>query len=207
MNENEILSEASIDINLPVKIGYPVLDEYLKEKLVGEIISKDDGTGSSNYAQILDISAYRSELSDFDLSIELSLQTLTTFFKNKQIKILFHALLDLDREEQRIFLKDYEVDGLSNGWFADQLIETIINKWMYKKLKEKMNFEFMPHIQEHLESLNERLENKLEAREGIHLLGGVDRLEVTRLIFAEHNVWIALKIEGNGLLELTQLKF
>lgn len=208
MNENELLSEASIDINLPVKIGYPVLDGYLKEKLVGEIISKETAEGkSSNYAQILDITVYKSSLPEFDLSFELNLQTLTTFFKNKQIKILFHALFELDREAQRIFLKDYEVDGLSNGWLADQLIETIVNKWMYNKLKEKMNFEFMPQIQEHLKSLNTRLENKLEAREGIHLLGGVDKLEVTRLIFGENDVWISVHIDANGLLELTKLKF
>ena len=208
MNENEILSEASMDITLPVRIGYPVLDEYLKEKLVGEIISKENPEGkSANYAQILEISVDRSDRGDFDLCISLTLQTLTTFFKNKQVKILFYAFFDLDRKEQRIFLKDYEVDGISNGWLADQLIETLINKWMYKRLKEKMNFEFMPHIKEHLESINAKLENKLEAKEGVHLLGGVENLEISRLKFEENDVWIFVAIKANGLVELTKLKF
>ncbi|MDX1544247.1 MAG: DUF4403 family protein [Christiangramia sp.] len=208
MSDSERISDANIDITVPVKIGYEVLDEYLKEKLVGEIIRKEDSEGkSSNYAQILEISVDRSELENFDLCINLTIQTLTTFFKNKQVKILFYALLDLDREEQRIFLKDYKVDGVSNGWFVDQILETLINKWMYKQLKEKMNFEFMPHIKENLESINNRLENKLEAKEGVHLLGGVNNLEISNLKFDEKDVWISVAIKANGLIELTKLKF
>lgn len=200
-------SDQNINITMPVIIGYPILDKYLREKLVGEIISKENSEGKkSNYAQILDVSIEKSELEEFDLKVNLNLQTLTSLFKNKQVKIFFHAALQLDRELQHISLKDYEVDGKTNNWFADQLLETVVNRWMYDKLKKKMNFNLMPHIEEKVGSLNEKLENKLEAKEGVHLIGSLDKLEVSNLKAGEHELWISVTVSGTGIVELEKLE-
>ncbi len=200
-------SDQNINITMPVIIGYPILDKYLREKLVGEIISKENSEGKkSNYAQILDVSIEKSELEEFDLKVNLNLQTLTSLFKNKQVKIFFHAALQLDRELQHISLKDYEVDGKTNNWFADQLLETVVNRWMYDKLKKKMNFNLMPHIEEKVSSLNEKLENKLEAKEGVHLIGSLDKLEVSNLKAGEHELWISVTVSGTGIVELEKLE-
>ena len=42
---NRNISEADFDITIPIKIGYPVLNDFLKQKLVGEIISKENEQG------------------------------------------------------------------------------------------------------------------------------------------------------------------
>lgn len=207
MDENTTFSEANIDLKIPIKIGYPILDKYLKQKLIGEIISKDGSQDQgNNYAQILDISVKKSELEGFDICLDLSLQTLTTFFKNKHIRILFHASLELDRDEQRIFLKDYTADGQSNSWLADQMIETLVNKLMYAKLRKKLNFEFMPHIRENLEELNEKLENEMEARKGVHILGAMETLEISGIKFGAKDLWISVKVKGSGLVEIREIK-
>lgn len=207
MIEEHNLSEANIDFSVPVKIGYPVIDKFLKQKLIGEIISKD-GTQDkgNNYAQILDISVSKSELAGFDLCLKLSLQTLTTFFKNKHIQIYFHAALELDREQQRIYLKDYFADGKSSNWFADQVIETLVNKLMYAKLKKKLNFEFMPHIKKNLDELNNKLENEMEAKKGVHLIGAMRTLEIAAVKFGEHDLWISVLVQGSGLVEIKEIK-
>lgn len=200
-------SEANIDFSVPIKIGYPVLDKFLKQKLTGEIISKDGSQDKgNNYAQILDISVSKSELQDFDICLEMSLQTLTTFFRNKHIQIYFHASLELDREQQRIFLSDYFADGKSKNWFADQVIETLVNKLMYAKLKKKLNFEFMPHIQKNLDEINEKLENEMEARKGVHLIGAMKTLEVAGMKFGDHDLWISLLVQGSGIVEIKEIK-
>ncbi|MCM8569319.1 DUF4403 family protein [Gramella jeungdoensis] len=207
MNDSDKISEANFNVSIPVKIGYPVLDNYLREKLVGEIISKENEDGEkSNYAQILDISISKSELEDFDLCLHVNLQTLTSLFKNKQVELLFHASLELNREFQKISLKDYEVDSKTGNWIANQLLEAVINKWMYAKLKEKMNFNFMPHIEEQMDALNEKLENKLEAKEGIHLIGSLDDLEISRFKAGENDLWISLNISANGVVEIEKIK-
>ena len=82
------------------------------------------------------------------------MQTLTSFFKNKQVKFLFYASLHLDRELQKIELANYEIDGQNNNWLVNQALETVVNKWLYAKLKEKMNFNFMPQLEEQMNSLN-----------------------------------------------------
>ncbi|TRO67108.1 DUF4403 family protein [Christiangramia sabulilitoris] len=200
-------NDQNIKITIPVIIGYPVLDKYLKEKLIGEIISKEDSEGNkSNYAQILDVSIEKSEWEGFDLRLNISLQTLTSFFKNKRVQIYFHAALDLDRELQHIALREYEIDGKTNNWFADKLLETVVNKWMYEKLRKKMNFNLMPHIEEKVGSLNEKLENKLEAKEGVHLIGSLDKLEISNLKAGEHELWISVSITGTGIIELDKLE-
>lgn len=203
MNENVDFYDQNINLTIPVIIAYPVLDKYLREKLVGEIISR----GSSNYAQVLDVSIEKSDLDEYDLLLNFTLQTLTSLFKNKKIKVLFHAALELDRELQHISLKDYEVDGKTRNWFADQLLETVVNKWMYEKLKQKMNFSFMPHIEEHVGSLNEKLENKLEAKDGISLIGSLEKLEISAFKAGENELWISVAIGGTGLVELEKLDF
>jgi len=208
IENTEKISDTDVNVTIPVKIGYDTLDEFLRSKLIGEIISKEGSDGrKSNYAQILDVSIEKSELEDYDLCLHINLQTLTNIFKNKQVKILFYASLELDIEQQRISLKDYQIDGKTKNWLADQLLETLVNKWMYTKLKEKMNFDFMPHIEEHLKNLNEKLENKLEAKEGIHLIGSLENIELSNLKAGEKDLWVSVTVKGTGIIELTKLDF
>ena len=207
MQVKERFNDQNINITVPVIIGYPVLDKYLREKMIGEIISKENSKGEkSNYAQILDVSIQKSDLEQFDLRVNISLQTLTSLFKNKQVQIFFHAALELDKELQHISLKDYEIDGKTNNWFADQLLETVVNKWMYEKLKKKMNFDLMPHIEEKVSSINEKLENKLEAKEGVHLIGSLDQIQISNLKAGENELWISITVTGTGIVELEKLE-
>jgi len=208
IENTERISDTNIDVTIPVKIGYPVLDKLLRSKMIGEIISKEDSEGKkSNYAQILDVSIEKSELEAYDLRLNINLQTLTSLFKNKQVKIFFYASLDLDKEQQKISLKDYQIDGKTKNWIADQLLETVVNKWMYAKVKKKMNFDFMPHIEKHIKSLNEKLENKLEAKEGIHLIGSLENIELSNLKAGENDLWLSVTTKGTGIIELTKLDF
>lgn len=208
MEKIEKISDTNVNVTIPVKIGYPVLDKFLRSKMIGEIISKEGSDGEkSNYAQILDVTIGQSELEGFDLCLNIDLQTLTSLFKNKRVKILFHAALHLHKEEQRISLEDYKVDGKTKNWIADQVLETVVNKWMYDKLKRKMNFDFMPHIEEHVKSLNEKLENKLEAKEGIHLIGTLENMELSNLKAGDTDLWVSVTVKGTGIVELTKLDF
>lgn len=208
MDNTNKISDTNIDVTIPVKIGYPILDKFLRSKMIGEIISKEGSEGKkSNYAQILDVSIEQSELEAYDLCLNIDLQTLTSLFKNKQVKILFHAALQLHKEEQRISLADYKIDGKTKNWIADQVLETLMNKWMYEKLKRKMNFDFMPHIEEHVKSLNEKLENKLEAKEGIHLIGSLENMELSNLKAGDTDLWVSVTVKGTGIVELTKLDF
>ena len=207
MDERDGFTDQNINITIPVKVGYQALDTYLEEKLGGEIISNENKAGKkSNYARVLDISIEKSDLEGFDLLLNISLQTLTSLFKNRQVKIFFHAALELDREHQHVSLKDFEVYGKTKNWFADKLLETIVNKWVYEKIKKKMIFDLLPHIEGKVNAINEELENKLEAKEGVYIIGSLDKIELSKLKAGEKELWISISISGQGLLELEKLE-
>lgn len=206
MNENDRFIDPNIKITIPVIIGYHVLDKYLREKLIGEIISKDDKDGEkSNFARILDVSLEKSYLDGYDILLNITLQTLTSLFKNREVQIFFHAALELNKELQHISLQKFEIDGKTKNWFANKLLETVVNNWMYEKLKKKMNFDLMPHIEEKVVDINKKLENKLEAKEGVNLIGSLEKVEISNLSAGEKELWISVSVSGKGLLELEKL--
>lgn len=207
MYDKDKFIDQNINITIPVVVGYQVLDKYLREKLVGEILFNENKEGEkSNYAQVLDISIEKSYLEGFDFLLNISLKTLTNLFKNREVKIFFHAALELDKELQLVSLKDFEVDGKTKNWFADKLLETIVNNWMHEKIKKKMNFDLMPHIERKVGAINKELENKLEAKEGVYLIGALDKVKSSNLKAGIEGLWISVSVSGTGLLELEKLE-
>lgn len=207
MRNIEEFSPQPVSLSLPVKIKYPVINELLKEKLIGEIISKDKSEAEgTNYAQILNAIIYSSTREDYDLCLELDLQTLTSLFKNRRLKIFFHAALELDIENQQVFLSDYKVEGQTRNWLADKFIQSLANTWMYDKLKKKMNFDLMPPIQEQLDSINQKLKDRMEVKEGVFIEGGIRELEVRSIQMNEEALFVILGMEGDGLIDLEKIQ-
>lgn len=208
MNEGNENLDQNINITLPVIVGYQVIDTYLKEKLVGEIIDSSNKRGvKSNYARVLNVSIEKSNVQGFDLLINISLKTLTSIFKNRQVRLFFHAALELDQEQQQVYLKDFEVDGRTKNWFSDRILETIVNNWMYERLKNKMKVDLLPLIKEKVAAFNQDFENKLEAKEGVHLLGSLDMVKISGIAARPSEFWILVTIKGTGFIELSKLEF
>ncbi|AVR44373.1 hypothetical protein C7S20_03375 [Christiangramia fulva] len=200
--------ENNIKIILPVKIGYPVLEKYLREKLMGEIIQKKKGNGEMrNFAQILELSLYKSSLANYDVALELELQTLTSLWKNRPVKLVFHAKLEFDRNVQQISISDYKMTAKSNSKIADFLLHGILNTWFYEKLKKRMNFDFLPEIASQLEKLNEKLLNQIETVEGVHLSGSLQSIEIEEITALEDHLHISLDILGDTSVEIKKIKF
>ncbi len=200
--------ENNIQIILPVKIAYPVLENYLREKMVGEIITKEKRNGEKrNFAQILEISLYQSKLEKYDIALELEVQTLTSFWRNKHINLIFHATLEFNSELQQISISSYKLEAKSRSKLADKLLHGIFNTWLYKKLKKRMNFDFLPKISTHLEKFNERLSNQVEAVEGVHLSGSLQSIEIDSIQASEDHLHITLDIRGDTSIEIKKIKF
>jgi len=205
INQDNFIDQ-NINIKVPVIINYQVLTKYIGGKLVGEILSTENKEGKkSNYAMVLDLSIEKSDLDGFDLLINVTLKTLTSFFKNKEVNILFYAALELDRENQQVSLKDFEIDGKTKNVIADKLLETVVNKWVYEKLKKKMFFDISPLIKEKVAAINLDLEDKLEAKKGVNLLGELETIEISNIKAGKEELWISVAILGTGLIELEKL--
>lgn len=200
------MDHPKLQLTLPVKIPYEVLEQHLREKLVGETIKKEKEDGSArNYAQILDAGLQHSDKAEFDLALVVTFQTLTTLFKNKTGAAIFHLKMVLDEEKQQLFISEFEVEGRTNNWLGDTLLETVLNSWMHDKIKQKMNFDFMPQIEEKIHEVNEKLEDKIEAKDGVELSGHLDDLHLSRIEAGPTHLWLHVSLTGDAIIELNKL--
>ncbi|HKL35072.1 MAG TPA: DUF4403 family protein [Salegentibacter sp.] len=203
----KLLENDNIKLDLPVKISYHVLEDVLQAKLVGEQIGMEDSKGTvKNYVEVLGANLGKSQEQNFDLSLNLKLKTLTTFFKNKEVNLLVHLALSFDEVEQVLEVKEYELEGQSKSWFMDNSLETLANTLIYKKIKNKMRLDLKPHIEEQLGQVNKKLGEEMETAPGVFLSGNVNILRVTEIIPGDTLLLILLEISAYGFIDIKEIK-
>lgn len=196
----------NINIKLPVKIGYSVLENVLREKMVGEMIQVEKGNGEfTRYAQVLDLSLMRSAEEDFDLTVEVKFQSLVKLFRNKTGSILFHLRIHYDEAAQLLEVDDYKIKGNSDNWMMDKSLETVANKLVYSKLKSKMRIDLIPHIEPQVKKLNAKLQNDFEAAEGVVLSGKIENIAIAEIIAGETDLYVLVHIQGDTVVEITKI--
>lgn len=197
----------NVRIELPVKVDYKVLNDFLQKKFEGKILSKDKGHGkTTDHALIQKISLGRSPLEDYDLAVHAELQLRTTLFKGKAIKIVVHLSLGFRESEQEVLIRKYKLEGQKNGWFTDRVVETLINNFMYVKLKEKMKFDIRPIIADKMEKLNVRLTGGLEITDGVNITGKVTDFRVQEVIPGQRTLLVSVSILGNNVLNINNIE-
>ncbi|TDN93436.1 uncharacterized protein DUF4403 [Salegentibacter sp. 24] len=204
---NKLLDQDNIKLNLPVKLSYRVLENVLREKLVGEQIGMEDSKGMvKNYAEVLGADLGKSQEANFDITLNLKLKTLTSLFKNKEVSLLIHFSLGFNEVEQVIDIKEFELEGQSKNWLVDNSLETLANTLIYNKVKNKMKLDLKPHINEHLSKANQKLENEMETAPGVFLSGNVNTLKVTEIIPGDSLILILLEISAYGFIDVKEIK-
>ena len=199
---------SNVNIQLPVKIDYRVLDAYLQKKFNGKILSKGsaDGESSSDHARIRKISLRRSELEDFDLALHLQLTLLTTLFKNKEIDAVVHLDVEFREAEQEVYIHHYEFEG-ENNWFIDRLLETFLNSIVYSTLKKRMKMGLDEIIEKQLSTFNAKLTDGLEVRQGTWLSGKFNSFKVKEIVPGRDYLLVSLEISGNNVLDIKDISF
>jgi hypothetical protein len=196
----------NIDISLPVKIGYDVLEKVLRERMVGETFQIEKENGEvTKYAEVLNVRLGKSLEDGYDLTAELEFKTLTTLFKNKTAGILFHAVIEFNEMHQQVEVGDFKIKGTSSSWLMNKSLETVANKIVYGKLKNNMKMDFRPHLEPQLEKLNEKLENSMQAGEGVYLSGKIGEVRICEFIAGNEEIYIVLKIQGGTAVEIKDI--
>jgi hypothetical protein len=198
----------NIDINLPVKIGYDVLEKVLRKRMVGETFQIEKENGEvTKYAEVLNVRLGKSLEDGYDLTAELEFKTLTALFKNKTAGILFHAVIEFNERDQQVEVGDFKIKGTSSSWLMNKSLETVANKIVYGKLKNKMKMDFRPHLEPELQKLNAKLENSMQAGEGVYLSGKIGEVRICEFIAGNTEIYLVLKIQGGTAVEIRDIKF
>lgn len=206
MEKETVKDLQNIQLKLPVKIKYIALEESLKRKMVGEVIKDEDKDGDiSNYAEILDVGLNYSLENKFDLAIAVTFKTLTTLFHGKKMQIVLHASLYLNKEKQSISIKEYKIKGKTANFLTNGFLQTLVNTLLYKKIKEKLSFNFMPIIEEQIKALNNKLINNLEVAQGISISGYLNKFLIDEIVPIEEELILSILIEGLAFVNIEEL--
>lgn len=208
MEKIKKMPQDNVFMLVPVRIGYNVIESFLQKKLIGKNIKAEDTPGEvTNYAEILGLSIEKSAEEDFDITLNLDFKTLTSFFSNKKGSVKLHAAIGFDEKNQEVKILDYKLQGTGKNWFLNKSLQAVANRFMYNKLKSKMNFELGPPVKEQLEKINLKLENRLEASKGFFASGKLRTFRVTEIIAGERQFLIHVNIEGNALVDIEEINF
>lgn len=193
MEENQ----ENVSLRIPVRIPYKVVQDYLRRQFIGEIIKKEGKEGEDKeYAEVLALSLEKSPRENYNLMLHLQIRTLTSFLKNKIVRIKMHAALQFDEADQEIFVEEFSLEGENNSWLMNQFLEILANSVMYSSFKKKMRFSFQELLQERKNNLNLKLENQLEAYSGIFLDGYINQFRINDVIAGED--YLVLSVLGSG---------
>lgn len=208
MEEETLDNKHNVILRLPVKIDYKVLEDYMQKKLQGKILSKGKANGeTSDHARIQKIRLERSPLEDFDLAVHVQLSLLTTFFKSKEIQAVAHLSIKFLEAEQEVLVRRFKVEGENNGWFINTLVETLINNFLYSKLKEKMKFDIRPTVSKQLERINEKLSDALELTNGVNVTGKINEFRIQEIIPGQRKLLVSVSILGSNVLNVEDINF
>lgn len=196
----------NVKIQIPVKVDYRVLNNFLQKKFKGKILSKGKSDGStSDHARILEIFLGRSPKEDFDLCLQVKLQLLTRLFRNKEIEADIHLALSFSEASQEVFIDRYELEGENNNWLVNNAVEVLINTFLYSKIKGKMRADLRPIIADQLENLNTEMRQGLELKEGMLLMGKVETLRVLSLVPGLDHLLVSVLILSNNQLNIKSI--
>jgi hypothetical protein len=191
-----------------VRIRYKVVQDYLRQKFIGEVIKKEEnGKEGTEYAEVLALSLNKSPGENSHMVLHLQIRTLTSFFKNKILRIKMLVSLQFNEDEQELFVDDFSLDGENNSWIVNKFLQVLTNTIMYSSFREKMRFSFKNLLQERSADLNQKLKDHLEAFSGIYLKGNIHQFKVNEIIPGKDFLVVSISLSGNIIVDIENSGF
>lgn len=197
MNTQAKPSDQEISIALPLRIDFMAIENYLSKEFIGTNISKTDAHGKvSNYFKILDINVDATSSASYNLEIRMKLQTLTLLFNHKDLEVSMLADLRLDIITQKLYVEAYKINSQGQNWMANNILKSILNTFIYKKIIKILNLDLRPLLKEKIDDVNKNLASKLEATPGISILGTVSDFSISHFEIKKDKIWVLVNTRG-----------
>lgn len=198
--------QGNLQLKIPIRIAYDVLQNFLRKKFVGEKIKIEENGQFSNYAEVLDININKSLEEDYDLVLEVRFRTLTSFFRNKKGTAIIQAALGFRDKEQEIAVLDYDLEVQTGNWLMNKTLQAVVNSnFLSTKLKEKLKYEFKPMVEKQLRAANLKLNEQLEASKGVFISGKLNNFRILDIIPGRERLVVILSLEGNAVVDIKEI--
>ncbi|MBJ7882029.1 DUF4403 family protein [Gelidibacter salicanalis] len=208
MNSNPTPSDQDISLTLPVQIGFEVLDTFLKKKFRDTNISHKDAKGnSSNYFRILDLKLAESEHNAYNLCLKMRLQPLTLLFNRNTVEVSVHADLKLNVDTQKLYVEAYNMDSSGKNWVTNNLLKSVLNTFIYKKIINALSLDLMPIVKEKIEIINAQLASTLKTTKGVSIMGNVANFTISHFEIKKDVIWVLIHTQGWCVISIDDLEF
>lgn len=208
MNSNPTCSDQDISLTLPVQIGSEVIDAFLKKKFRDTNISNKDAKGNtSNYFRILDLKLAETENKAYNLCLKMHLQPLTLLFNRNTVEVSVKADLRLDVATQKLYVEAYNMDSRGKNWVTNNLLKSVLNTFIYKKVINALSLDLMPIIKEKIALINAQLASNLKTSKGISIMGNVANFTIDHFEIKKDVIWVLIHTQGWCVISIDDLKF
>lgn len=189
--------ENAINIQLPLSVSYPAVEEVLKKQMVGEAIPRtEEGVDAQPYAQILDIRIEGNSTGGNEVILYIQLRILRTLLKRDRVDLLVRATLGYDNSAQQLFVRKFKLDSRTSSGFFNTSLEVLANKVAYTQILKKARFNVRALISKELLKANGMLESGLELK-GVKLMGKVEQLCIQDVAAQPDRLSLQLDLQGN----------
>ncbi|WP_394906904.1 DUF4403 family protein [uncultured Mesonia sp.] len=187
-------------LQLPVKIPKHLIEERLKDLLIGFPITSGD---QSSWAVVKDI------FFDIDnsqkLILDLVVQLKTKIRKDKILKIQLQADVQFDPKKQELQLRDYDIILQQESWISQQLIRSIIKKTINKKMGQPPVVSISQFTDSFRDKINAHLNDIIPVENKLMLYGSMEFAEISAIKFYANNIVVHLMVEGNLAVQMISL--
>ena len=206
MTKEELNTSDNIVAKIPLIMTYKAINEVLRQELIGEFLKKNnERKNETRYAQILDISLRKSDRAGFDMEVNLKLKSFLLIHKNTKFHLLVDIALKLDEDLQLIKIEDYKVDNKGLNFITDNIIESVVNKFLYRKMRGKMQFDLIPKLKNQIDEINSNLAESIKVKEGILITGNLENLKLVDIQAKKKHLWVLISLAGWGAVEIEKI--
>lgn len=186
------MESENVNLTLPIKIPYEVLQQLTDRKLIGMEI----GTGKRKQGRILGTSLEVSPLSEYDVVLGLKMRIIRKILIAKEVKLFIHVSLAYDPDLGRLSVSTFKIDSKSKNFLLDKALELLANRIYYRKVIAKATYNLNELIGPYLTGLNERLRPGISFSQGMILQGTMENITITRIESLTDHVLVHTLFKG-----------
>lgn len=195
------MESENVNLILPIKIPYAVLQQLTDSKLIGMEI----GTGKRKQGRILGTSLEASPLPEYDVVLGLKMRIIRKILVTKEVELFIHVSLAYDPDTGILSVGTFKIDAKSRNFLLNKTLEILANRIYYRKVLARATYNSNELIGPYLTGLNERLGQGISFSQGMIVRGTMEHITITRIEPLADHVLVHALFKGGAEVTVQQL--
>ncbi len=185
------MESENINLTLPIKIPYGVLQQLTDRALIGMEI----GTGERKQGKILGTSLGASLLSEYDVVLGLKMRILSKIV-TKEVEVFIQVSLAYDPDFGELSVDTFKIASKSKNFLLDKTLQILANRIYYRKVLDTATYNLNKLIDPLLLSLNEKLASGISVVQAMILQGNMEKITIPEIEILTDHVLVHVHFKG-----------